>query len=87
MFGVVCNGRRPWTASSDVSELIASGGPVLARYQPSQRYFLLDGGRWENAARPRGNLVSALIALEKNRDPERAPALLNAGRRPNCSPG
>ena len=77
---VVYNGRRPWTAASDVSELIASGGPVLARYQPSQRYFLLDGGRWENAALPRGNLVSALIALEKNRDPERVPALLKTLR-------
>ena len=77
---VVYNGRRPWTAAADVSELIASGGSVLARYQPSQRYFLLDGGRWENAALPRGNLVSALIALEKNRDPERAPALLKTLR-------
>ena len=77
---VVYNGRRPWTAASDVSELIASGGPVLARYQPSQRYFLLDSGRWENAALPRDNLVSALIALEKNRDPERVPALLKTLR-------
>jgi len=77
---VVYNGRRPWTVASDVSELIASGGPVLARYQPSQRYFLLDGGRWENAALPRDNLVSALIALEKNRDPERVPALLKTLR-------
>ncbi len=77
---VVYNGRRPWTAASDVSELIASGGPVLARYQPSQRYFLLDGGRWKNAALPRGNLVSALIALEKNRDPKRVPALLKTLR-------
>ena len=53
---------------------------MLAPYQPSQRYFLLDGGRWENAALPRGNLVSALIALEKNRDPERVPALLKTLR-------
>ena len=53
---------------------------MLARYQPSQRYFLLDGGRWENAALPRDNLVSALIALETNRDPERVPALLKTLR-------
>ena len=39
---VIYNGRRPWTAPADVSALIASGGgAALARYQPSQRYFLL----------------------------------------------
>ena len=38
---VVYNGRRPWTAASDVSELAASADPVLARYQPSQRQVLL----------------------------------------------
>ena len=73
---VIYNGRRPWTAASDVSELIASGGPDLARYQPSQRYFLLDEGRLGSADLPRGNLVSALIALETNRDGARLPALL-----------
>ena len=41
---VVYNGRRRWNAAADVSELIASGGAALARYQPSQRYFLLDEG-------------------------------------------
>ena len=40
----------------------------------------LDEGRWENAALPCDNLASALIALEKNRDPERAPALLKTLR-------
>ena len=42
---VIYNGRRPWTAAADVAELVASGGPALAPYQPSQRYFLLDEGR------------------------------------------
>ena len=48
------------------------------RYQPSQRYFLLDEGRVVSADLPPGNLVSALIALETNRDRARAPALLGA---------
>ena len=76
---VIYNGRRPWTVPVDVAELIASGrGGSLARYQPSQRYFLLDEGRIGGADLPSGNLVSALIALETTRDRARAPALLQA---------
>ena len=76
---VIYNGRRPWTVPVDVAELIASGrGAALARFQPSQRYFLLDEGRVGSANLPSGNLVSALIALETNRDRARAPALLGA---------
>ena len=76
---VIYNGRRPWTAPVDVSALIASGGgAALARYQPSQRYFLLDEGRVGGSDLPSGNLVSALIALETNRDRVRAAALLEA---------
>ena len=76
---VIYNGQRPWTAPVDVAELIASGrGAALARYQPSQRYFLLDQGRVGGADLPSGNLVSALIALETTRDRLRAPELLDA---------
>ena len=76
---VIYNGRQPWTVPVDVAELIASGrGASLAQYQPSQRYFLLDEGRVGGADLPSGNLVSALIALETNRDRARAPALLGA---------
>ena len=75
---VIYNGRRPWSAPTDVAGLIAAGEPALARYQPSQRYFLLDEGRAEDGGLPPGNLVSALIALETNRDRARLPALLEA---------
>ncbi len=76
---VIYNGRRPWTAPADVSALIASGGgAALARYQPSQRYFLLDERRLGGSDLPSGNLVSALIALETNLDRVRAAALLEA---------
>ena len=76
---VIYNGRRPWTAPVDVAALIASGrGAALARYQPSQRYFLLDAGRVGGADLPSGNLVSVLIALETNRDRQRASELLGA---------
>ena len=73
---VIYNGRRPWTAAADVSELVSSGSPVLARYQASQRYFLLDGGRVGSADLPRDNLVSTLIGLETSRDRTRVWALL-----------
>ena len=76
---VIYNGWRPWTAPVDVVELIASGrGAALARYQPSQRYFLVDEARVGARDLPSGNLVSALIALETNRDRARAPVLLEA---------
>ena len=75
---VIYNGRRRWNAAADVSELIVSGGAALARYQPSQRYFLLDEGRVGDADLPGGNLVSALIALETSRDRERLPELLGS---------
>ena len=73
---VIYNGRRTWSAPTDVSALIASGGAPLAQYQPSQRYFLLDEGRAGGAALPPNNFVSALIALETNHDRARVPGLL-----------
>ena len=75
---VIYNGRSPWAAPVDVSALIAAGGAALARYQPSQQYFLLDEGRVDGGSLPPGNLVSALIALETNRDRSRLSALLGA---------
>ena len=78
---VIYNGWRPWTAPADVAALIASArGAALARYQPSQRYFLLDEDRVGGADLSSGNLLSALIALETNRDRLRAPELLGALR-------
>ena len=73
---VIYNGRSPWTAPADVSALIASGGAALARYQPSQQYFLLDEGRVDGGSLPPDNLMSALIALETDHDESRLPALL-----------
>ena len=74
---VMYNGQQPWTAPVEVAELIACGaGPSLARYQPSQRYFLLDERHAGDADLPPDNLVSALIALETNREPSQLPELL-----------
>ena len=75
---VIYNGSRPWTAAEDVADLIAGGREALVRYQPSLRYYLLDEGRIDAHDLPGRNLVSALVALETNREQERAPELLTA---------
>ena len=54
-----------------MTDLVAVGSDVLAPYQPSQRYYLLDGARVADADLPADNLVSALIELEKTRDAAR----------------
>ncbi len=65
---VLYNGRRRWTAPVEVTSLLAAGSEVLGPYQPSQRYYVLDVARAADADLPAGNLVSALIGLEKTRD-------------------
>ena len=64
---VFYNGRSRWTAALGVSDLIAPVSGALARYQPSQRYALVDVGDYRDKDLPRRNLVSALIALENSR--------------------
>ena len=64
---VFYNGRSRWTAALEVSDLIAPASEALARYQPSQRYLLVDAGGYHYKDLPQRNLVSALIALENCR--------------------
>ena len=75
---VLYNGRRPWTASVEMTDLVAAGSDLLAPYQPSQRYYLLDGARVADADLPADNLVSVLIGLEKTRDGARLREALQA---------
>ncbi len=75
---VLYNGRRPWKASVEMRDLVAVGSDVLAPYQPSQRYYLLDGARLADADLPADNLVSALIELEKTRNAARLGEALRA---------
>ena len=60
---VLYNGRPRWTAPVEAADLIAPVGEALAPFQPSQRYFLLDEGRWGEDDLPRRNLAAALVAL------------------------
>ena len=64
---VLYNGRPPWTAELEMARLIEPVGEDLARYQPSQRYILLDEGRYGDHDLPRRNLVSAVVRLENSR--------------------
>jgi hypothetical protein len=75
---VLYNGRRRWTAPVEVTNLLAAGSDVPAPYQPSQRYYVLDVVRAADADLPSGNLVSALIGLEKTRDAARLRGALKA---------
>ena len=61
---VLYNGAPAWKAEAEVSRLIAPVHEDLARYQPSQRYLLLDEGRLGDEDLPERNLVSAIVRLE-----------------------
>ena len=58
------HGRDRWSAPVEAGDLVAPVKEAAARYQPSQRYFLLDEGRWREDDPPGRNLVSALVRLE-----------------------
>ncbi|MCY4077856.1 MAG: Rpn family recombination-promoting nuclease/putative transposase [Acidobacteria bacterium] len=75
---VLYNGRRPWTAPVEMTDLVAVGSDLLAPYQPSQRYYLLDGARVADADLPADNLVAALVDLEQARDAARLVEALRA---------
>ena len=87
---VLYNGRHPWTAAEDVSDLLATVGAELAPFQPSQRYFLLDvshNAGLDPSGPEHENLVSALVRLESGRSPGEMLAALDALRRRLSGPG
>jgi len=63
---VLYNGESRWTAASEAGELVAAVDAALARYQPSQRYLLLDEGALGDEDLPPDNRMSALVALENS---------------------
>ena len=66
---VLYNGDEPWESPLQMGELIAPVGPLLAPYQPAQRYFVLDERRLQADDLPSRNRMSAVIALEQSRSP------------------
>ena len=78
---VLYNGRHPWTAAKDVSDLLAPVRAELAPFQPSQRYFVLDASHdagLEPSSPEHENLVAALVRLESGGSPEEMVAALDA---------
>ena len=63
---VLYNGARPWRAAREMRELIAAVGPELARYQPAQRYHVVDERHLEEDDLPSGNLMTAVVQLERS---------------------
>ncbi|MDQ2694967.1 MAG: Rpn family recombination-promoting nuclease/putative transposase, partial [Pseudomonadota bacterium] len=68
---VLYNGARPWTAATDVAELIEAVPGGLDRYRPRLPYLLIDEGRYgESELASVRNLAAALFRLEHSRSPE-----------------
>ena len=83
---VLYNGESPWTAAVEVGELITTVGMSLAPYQPSQRYLVLDERRMQDDDLPSGNLVTAVVQLEKSRSPADLVQVVEALRQRRRSP-
>lgn len=68
---VLYNGKPPWSAAVQISELIESIPGGLAAYRPQLRYLVIDEGRISDGAMPATrNLTAALFRLEQGRTPE-----------------
>lgn len=67
---VLYNGDSPWRAAVEVGDLITPVSPALARYQPAQRYVLLDERHVRSDDALEGNLMGAVVALEQSREPQ-----------------
>jgi predicted transposase/invertase (TIGR01784 family) len=67
---VLYNGRRRWTAPTEIGELVETIPGGLEHYRPRLRYLLLEESRYQDDPFPEArNVVSALFALENSREP------------------
>ena len=63
---VLYNDARPWRAAREMGKLIAAVGPELARYQPAQRYHVVDERHLAEDDLPSDNLMTSVVALEQS---------------------
>ena len=77
---VLYNGERPWTAPTDVADLIAAVPGRLKAFRPTGSYLLLDEVRLAEGVGhlPTGNLSAALFRLEASHTPADVVALIEA---------
>jgi predicted transposase/invertase (TIGR01784 family) len=76
---VLYNGRRRWTAPTDLADLIEPGPAGLDAYRPRLRYLLIDESAYTDIQlAPMRNLAAALFRLENSQGPEPVRAVLTA---------
>jgi predicted transposase/invertase (TIGR01784 family) len=76
---VLYNGRAPWGAARDLSELIETVPGGLEQYRPQLRYCLLDEVRIaDSELESLRNLAAALFRLEKSSGPKDIERVLTA---------
>ena len=63
---VLYNGARPWRSAREMRELIAAVGPDLARFQPAQRYHVVDERHLAEDGLPGDNLMTSVVQLEQS---------------------
>ena len=66
---VLYNGDARWTAAREVGELVQPEPEGLAPYRPRQRHYVLDARHVGVEDLPVGNLVTAVVHLERTRTP------------------
>jgi predicted transposase YdaD len=76
---VLYNGKAPWSAAREVSELIEEVPGGLERYRPQLRYCLLDEMRMAGSELELlRNVAAGVFRLEKSRDPDALQAVMAA---------
>lgn len=75
---VLYNGKRRWTAATELSELIGDLPNGFDKYKPSLSYLLLDEGRFSaDELNPLKNLVAAVFRLENAKTRQEVVAVLD----------
>lgn len=68
---VLYSGTQPWTACTDIAELIQPAPASLRPYQPSYRYLLIDEAKAAaDPGAPPNNLATLTFQLEHNKGPD-----------------
>ena len=76
---VIYNGKRPWNAPLQLSELITQVPEQLRALVPNMSYYLLDEGRVQPLAP--NNILSAIIEMERAPDAKQLSAALERARK------
>ena len=76
---VIYNGKRPWNAPLQLSELITQVPEPMRAFLPNMSYYLLDEGRVQPLAPD--NILSTIIEMERAPDAKQLSAALERARK------